>query len=181
MGTKVLVVPGINNSGPAHWQSLWEQGDPAFRRIRVPDWDRPVCADWVAAIGDAVREAGAPLVIVAHSLGCLALAAWAAGEREDSVRAVVRGLMFVAVPDPQGPNFPDEATGFAPVPAAVLPAPAIVVASEDDPYGGSVFGRRCADAWGARFVDVGAAGHINADSGLGDWPQGRALLESLRA
>jgi predicted alpha/beta hydrolase family esterase len=29
-------------------------------------------------------------------------------------------------------------------------------------------------------VTVGDAGHINGDSGLGDWPAGFALLEELR-
>ena len=55
----------------------------------------------------------------------------------------------------------------------------LVVASHDDPYGSLDFSRGCADAWGSRWVDIGPAGHINGDSGLGDWPEGKRLLESL--
>lgn len=176
VNASVLLVPGINNSGPSHWQSLWEQEHPSFRRIRVRDWDRPVCAEWIEAIDDAVRAADGPLVIVAHSLGCLPLAEWAARAATD----VVRGAMFVAIPDPAGPRFPAEATGFGGPPLQRLRFPSIVVSSEDDPFGTPEHARRNATAWGSRFVNVGAAGHINAGSGLGAWEAGLQLLQSLR-
>ena len=35
---------------------------------------------------------------------------------------------------------------------------------------------RLATHWGATLYNIGPHGHINAESGLGDWPQGRALL-----
>ncbi|OYU42993.1 MAG: alpha/beta hydrolase, partial [Burkholderiales bacterium PBB4] len=37
-----------------------------------------------------------------------------------------------------------------------------------------------AHSWGSRFVNYGARGHINADSGLGDWPEGLQFLEQLQ-
>jgi len=168
-------MPGINNSGPTHWQTLWQAAHPNLLRIEVPDWDHPVCADWVAAIDDAVGAAGQPVIIVAHSLGCLPVVEWALAD----ARPALKALLLVSVPDPSGPAFPREATGFAPLVCRPLPCPAIVVSSEDDPYGSPEYARRCADRLGSRFVNIGKAGHINATSGLGDWPRGFELLSSL--
>jgi len=171
--TPVLILPGIGNSGPEHWQSYWERLEPSFRRIQVPNWDEPELSDWVAAIDAEVKRAAAPPVIAAHSLGCLALAHWArAGGR-------LHAALLVAVPDPHGPEFPAVARSFGPVPLERLPFRTIVVASRDDSYGSFEHASRCAEAWGSELSDVGNAGHINAQSGLGDWPAGRALLSDL--
>ncbi|WP_443192455.1 RBBP9/YdeN family alpha/beta hydrolase [Pseudomonas indica] len=174
MGDKVLILPGYGNSGPGHWQSLWQAAGPAFQRVEQRDWEHPVCAEWVAALEKAVAEAGDDCVLVAHSLACLLVAHWAAQTRQS-----VRAALLVALPDPSGPAFPSDASGFAPVPLMPLPFPSLVVASRDDPYGSLDFSRSCAGAWGSRWVDIGPAGHINGDSGLGDWPEGKRLLESL--
>lgn len=175
----VLLMPGIGNSGPAHWQSLWEKSDPSFARIQAGDWDHPVCSSWIAAIDRTVADAEAPVVIVAHSLGCLAVAVWAAWATREPVPQV-RGLMLVSVPDPAGPRFPAEAQGFSLPLMNKLPYDSIIVSSEDDPYGTPAHARRCAEAWGSRFINVGAAGHINADSKLGRWERGLELLAALR-
>jgi uncharacterized protein len=175
MMATVLLMPGINNSGPTHWQSLWEKTHPACRRIQVDDWDRPLCANWVDAIQHAVELSTEAVIIVAHSLGCLPVVEWAMRGHTASIRA----LMLVSVPDPQGPNFPGEASGFSPLPLRPLPVRSIVVSSENDPFGSPDYARRCADAWGSRFINVGAAGHINANSGLGEWDQGRNILREF--
>jgi predicted alpha/beta hydrolase family esterase len=175
MNTPVLIVPGIGNSGPDHWQSLWEANDPSMVRIRVENWDRPVCTSWVKAIDDQARNADESLVVVAHSLGCLAFAHWAAQHRQK-----IRGAMLVAVPNPSGPSFPQQAEGFAPLPFLKLSFKSILVCSQDDLYGGSEYAKLCADAWGSTIVDVGRAGHINAASNLGRWPAGFELLNELR-
>lgn len=174
MQSKVLVVPGIYNSGPEHWQSRWEVANPSWSRLQVPDWNEVERADWVQALEQQVSALGEDTVIVAHSLGCLAVAHWAAehGRR-------IRAAMLVAVPDPQGPAFPAAAHGFAPLPMARLPFPSLVVASEDDRYGSIAHAQRCADAWGSRWQSVGAAGHLNEASGLGDWPPGRQWLAEM--
>jgi uncharacterized protein len=174
MQHRILIVPGIYNSGPEHWQSLWEAKYPHFQRVMQRDWDHPVCDEWVAALEQAVADAGPQAIIVAHSMGCLTVAHWAA-----STQLPVAGALLVSVPDPTGPNFPAEAVGFAPVPLTSMPFKSIVVASSDDPYGSFDYMQRCASAWGSRFVPIGAKGHINASSGLGDWPEGYALLETL--
>ena len=171
--TPVLILPGIGGSGPAHWQSRWEVLEPAFRRIEMPDWDRPELSTWLSTLDAAVNAAPAAPVIVAHSLGCMAVAHWAArGGR-------ARAALLVAVPDPAGPLYPDEAASFAAMPRQPLGFPSHVVASQNDPYGGFEYAKATALCWGSAFTDVGAVGHINADSELGDWPVGRQLLAGL--
>lgn len=174
MSRPVLVVPGINNSGPQHWQSLWERQDPALVRVRFNEWDQPDRHDWVATLESTVRALGADTVIVAHSLGCLAVAHWAAG-----TTTPVAGALLVAVPDPEGPNFPADAKHFAPLPQQQFGFPSVIVASDNDPYSSAAHVDACARAWGSRVVRIGAHGHINAGSGLGDWLQGRQLLRDL--
>src|SRR5258708_35444679 len=66
----VLLVPGIGNSGPAHWQSLWQAKHPDVRRVMQRDWDHPVCDEWVGALDHAVGQAAVLPVLAAHSLGC---------------------------------------------------------------------------------------------------------------
>lgn len=174
MSSPVLILPGIGNSGPDHWQTRWEQADPAFTRVAQRDWERPICSEWVAALDLAVQRAGPAAVLVAHSLACLVVAHWAARSH-----APIRGALLVAVPDPTGPNFPPQAQGFAATPARRFAFPSTLVVSRDDPYGTTAHSARLAAAWGSEVVDIGACGHINAASGLGDWPAGRALLSSL--
>lgn len=178
MAPPILILPGLNNSGPAHWQTRWEQRLPDARRVPERDWDRPRRDEWVAALAGAVAAAGAGVVLVAHSLGCLQVAHWIAGGAP-SAGALVRGALLVAPPDPEAPDFPDVVTGFAPLPSARLPFPSILVASTNDPYGTWTFAARCAQAWGSQLVNAGPLGHINADSGLGDWEAGLRLLEQL--
>lgn len=170
----VLILPGFGNSGPQHWQSQWQAAEPAFHRLAQRDWEHPVCLEWQAVLEQAVTDAGSEVVLVAHSLGCLLVAHWAVHSKQQ-----IRGALLVAVPDPAGPEFPAQASGFAPVPMQPLPFPSIVVASSDDPYGSIDHVRACANAWGSRRVEIGAAGHINAASGLGDWQQGFDLLRNL--
>jgi predicted alpha/beta hydrolase family esterase len=182
MPTAVLILPGIGGSGPEHWQTAWEQDIPGARRVSVPDWDRPVCAHWTAALEAAVADAaasGSRVAIVAHSLGCLQLVHWAKGRRAGPVQ----GALLVAPPDPDAASFPPPPIilGFRPLPLDRLPFPSVLVASHDDPYAGFDFASRAARAWGSRLIDLGRRGHINAGSGLGTWPEGRAWLDELRA
>lgn len=181
MQERILIVPGIGNSGEQHWQSRWQHGHANVTRIAPDSWDAPECEDWVAAIERALRAlpaCGPRTLIAAHSLGCLAVAHWAARQAAGGAAAVA-GVLLVAVPDPHGPAFPAEARGFAPLPASRLPFPSMIVASDDDPYGSVAHAERCAAAWGGALHRIGARGHINAASCLGDWPEGWRLLESL--
>lgn len=176
MTTRALMVPGLWSSGPEHWQTHWEAADPSFRRVEQEEWDSADRRAWVQRLDDAVRQAGRGVVLAAHSLGCATVAHWAglAGR-------TVRGALLVAPADVDGAGFPLEARGFAPMPLRPLPFPSILVASEDDPYLSMDRARLMAESWGSRLVEVGALGHLNSASGLGAWPEGRALLDELLA
>jgi predicted alpha/beta hydrolase family esterase len=172
--TPVLVLPGIGNSGPQHWQTLWELRHPDWRRVNLDHWDSPVCDEWVRALDVAVQACPSPPLLVAHSLACLLVAHWAS-----CVPTTVKGALFVAIPEPGNPRFPATARGFAPVPMQPHGFPSIVVASANDPFGSLAHAQHCATAWGSAFVDIGEAGHINADSGHGAWNEGYALFQQL--
>lgn len=176
MNSTVLTLPGIGNSGPQHWQSHWEKTNPSFVRVQQRDWDSPVCEEWLAVLEKSVARTGTGAVLVAHSLACLLVAHWAA-----STKLRVAGALLVAPPNPDGPNFPKEAVGFSPVAIRPFTFPSIVVASSNDPYGTLEFANFCASAWGGRFVNIGTAGHINSESGLGEWREGFSLLQELVA
>ncbi|WP_242920342.1 RBBP9/YdeN family alpha/beta hydrolase [Pontibacter liquoris] len=174
MAIQLIMVPGLGNSGPQHWQSLWEAQDTAIRRVGQSDWDTPTCAAWVKKLHEEIQQADAPVVLVAHSLGCLAVVHWARHYQGN-----VKAAMLVAPPDAERPDFPQEATGFAPIPQQKLPFPTIVVASSNDPYISMQRVQELGRNWGSQLVSVGDARHINASSGLGDWPQGQQLLQEL--
>ena len=112
MDQTIVIVPGIGNSGPDHWQSHWEAALPGAVRMSPASWDAPDLRDWMAALDEAVAQAATPPVVICHSLGCLLFAHW----RAASTR-VVRGAWLVAVPDSGGPRFPVAARAFADVPA----------------------------------------------------------------
>ena len=159
LDTPVLVLPGIGNSGPQHWQTLWELRHPNWQRVNLGGWDGPVCEDWVHALDVAVGACPSPPVLVAHSLACLLVAHWV----HRSAR-IPKGAFLVAVPDPKGVSFPAEAQGFVPVPLAPFTFRSLVVASANDSLGSLAHAKHCAMAWGSMFIDIGQAGHINARS-----------------
>ena len=170
-----LILPGYGNSGPQHWQSRWQQ-EANFERVEQTEWFHAERSAWVAALDAAVeRNAHRPLLLVAHSLGCLTVAYWAA----EHPLTQVQGALLVAPPDPNGANFPTTITGFDQPPQQWLPFPTTLVMSTDDPYARPEFAEQCASYWGSHLVNLGARGHINHDSGLGDWPEGRLLLQEL--
>lgn len=174
----ILTVPGLNNSGPAHWQSAWERERGDMARVELGGWARPHRNGWVNQLNLAIRRAGRPVILVAHSLGCHAVAWWAAMERPAYGDPVV-GALLVAPPEVDVAPVDERLKSFGPAPKEPLPFPSIVVASHDDPYIQFHRARRLAQFWGGRFADAGAAGHINADSNLGAWPFGQFLLRTL--
>ena len=177
----IVIVPGLGGSGPEHWQSLWAAQLPRCARVVQSDWDRPDRELWLQSLRRTIEDAGAPVVLVAHSLAC-ALVAHAVRRWPGLFARAVRGALLVAPADVDSPaHTPPETRGFAPIPRARLPFPATVIASDDDPYVSIARARGFAAAWGATFVAAGAIGHINAASGLGDWPAGRRALDALVA
>lgn len=175
----VYLLPGWLDSGPDHWQTRWERlhGD---RRVVQDDWSWPRRGDWMARLDqtliDAPEPPATPVLLVAHSLGCLLVSAWAAHSHHT---ARVAGALLVAPPDTERDDMPPQLHGWRPIVRKALPFPAIAVISRDDPYGNAERMTALAQAWGADIVDAGARGHLNHESGLADWPEGRALLARL--
>ncbi len=175
MSLNVLILPGWQNSGPVHWQSRWETlyGD---LRVEQHDWMRPLRGDWISRLEDVLLSQTCPSILVAHSLGCLLTAAWASHSRNTHL---VQGALLVAPGDPEQPELQAALKSWLPVVRQSLPFPSILLGSQNDPYCSLERAKVFASDWGSEFVDYGARGHINADSGLGDWPEGRALLAGL--
>lgn len=174
---RFVMVPGIDGSDDEHWQSIWERelGSSA-ERLAPSSWSDPDLADWCDAL-DRCVPADRPSLLIAHSLGCLAVARWAASRDPRAAR----GVVLVAPPDPSGPRFPDTAATFIGLPVEPLPIPGLVIASDDDPYASPRATGQLASGWRVPVVSVGAAGHLNSASGLGGWPAGRALITAFRA
>ncbi len=197
MKSTTLIVPGLYGSGDAHWQSWLERelasAQNIVRRVQQRDWNVARLADWTRQVGDAIDAAIGPVWIVAHSFGCLATVAAAAGRGEQ-----VAGALLVAPANPErfaaeglleslpasaGEHTaaPASATISASLPHAPLGFPSMVVASSNDPWMRLTAASVWADRWGAQFECIGRAGHINADAGFGAWPQGLALFRQLQA
>ncbi|HZY17864.1 MAG TPA: alpha/beta hydrolase [Ramlibacter sp.] len=172
-GALPLIVPGWRDSGAGHWQTLWAEQLPGALRVVQDDWVHPTRAAWVGTIARYVMEAPQPVVIVAHSLGCIA-----AVHLPPEAARRVRAALLVAPADPERRALLND---FAPVPHERLPYRSIVVASTNDPYCPSRLAGAYARAWGSEFVRLPGAGHINVESGHGEWTLGFALLQSLLA
>jgi len=172
---RILLLPGWQNSGPGHWQTRWESvhGD---HRVEQHEWMRPLRGDWSIRLEEEVLASPGPVVLAAHSLGCILVAAWASHSRNTHK---VRGALLVAPGDLERDDLRQQIPGWAPIVRQPLPFPAVLIAANDDPYCEASRSRQLASDWGARFVDAGARGHLNAESGLGDWPEGRGLLNEI--
>jgi predicted alpha/beta hydrolase family esterase len=164
-----LVVPGLHNSGSAHWQTWFEQVVPHSRRVNQPDWETPHLPSWAFPVQQALGTLSTPAWIVAHSFGCLAAVVAAS-----LLPHTVKGALLVAPADPERFQIP------ARILAAPLPFPTRVVASSNDPWVSLASARLWAQTWGSDFINVGPLGHINADSGHGPWPEVLTHLEELQ-
>jgi predicted alpha/beta hydrolase family esterase len=171
----VLLLPGWLDSGPAHWQSRWEAVH-GYRRVDQADWLWPRRGDWMARLDEVVLDSRGPLLLAAHSLGCQLVASWAAHSQHT---AKVGGALLVAPPDTERDDSPPNLHNWRPIVRTRLPFASIVVVSSDDPFCDSQRSLEMATVWGADVIDIGARGHINGESGLGDWPEGHALLQQL--
>ncbi len=172
---RILLLPGWLDSGPEHWQSRW-QARHGYQRVVQSDWVWPRRGDWMARLEEVVLAQAGQVVLVAHSLGCHLVAAWAA---HSASRGRVRAAMLVAPPDLGREDTPPNLFNWRPVVRDVLPFRSRIVASADDPYSSLPSTQALATAWGSDLLLLGPRGHLNGDSGLGDWGQGLELLQSL--
>jgi uncharacterized protein len=131
----------------------------------------------MAQLDTAVLAAPAgPVLLAAHSLGCILVAAWASHSQHTQR---VRGALLVAPGDTETEAFAAQLPSWSPIVRSKLPFKSTMLASHNDPYCSFSKAQQLASAWGSAFVDYGHRGHINAESGLGDWPEGHAMLMAM--
>ena len=173
---QILLMPGLYNSGPEHWQTLWQK-EFGFTRLEQKDWETPRCEDWVASLEETVSKSKGGLILLAHSLACVLVAQWAA----QAIASVgkVKAAMLVAPSDTERADFPAGTTGFAPISMRRLPFRGMVVASMNDRYTPFWRATDMADAWGSELINAGDCGHITTVDGYGPWPEGLRLLDEL--
>jgi predicted alpha/beta hydrolase family esterase len=166
--TTTLIIPGLNSSGSAHWQTWFESRLPNAIRVIQADWKRASLPDWSSRVRRDISRHPGPILIAAHSFGALA----AVQAAEDYSERIV-GALLVAPADPDSFGVSDA------LPDKALTFPAKIVASRNDPWLRFERAAELAERWGTGLVDLGPAGHINAEAGYGPWPYGLTLLERL--
>lgn len=171
MHPPIVIVPGWRDSGPGHWQSLWAERLVGAVRVQQDDWVTPSRPSWVGSLSRCILAQSGPVVVVAHSLGCITTA-----HLPPEAVSRIRGALLVAPADPERRSALND---FAPVPYQKLPYRSVLVASSNDPFCPVRLAGAYARAWGSEFVRMQDAGHINVESGHGEWPLGMALLQSL--
>jgi len=173
--TYYFIIPGYGGSGSEHWQTYFEKTQSNFRRINQKDWDHPDINEWVETVDKAIEGFDpASVVLVAHSLGCLTVAVWV-----KRYNRKIKAALLVAPPDTDVINQKVQEKLFEESPIQRIPFPTILVASTNDPWASIQKAEFYAQHWGSEFINIGAAGHINAQSGLGEWKQGLQILSKL--
>ena len=167
--TTTLIIPGLYSSGPDHWQTWLEDRVPGTLRVAQSDWTKPDLPEWSRRVRHVIKTMPGKLVIVAHSFGVLASVQAAADFSER-----IAGALFVAPADP------DRFGVAGHLPQGPLPFPTVLVASSNDPWMQAEQAAQWARRWHSEFVNLGAAGHINAEAGFGPWPEGLEHVERLR-
>lgn len=132
----------------------------------------------MARLDEVILADRQPVVLVAHSLGCQLVAAWADHSRHT---ARVQAAFLVAPPDVERDDTPPQLHNWRPMVRRALPFPALALASSNDPFCSLARAEGLARDWGAVLLEVGPLGHINGESDLGDWPEGRELLMRFAA
>ncbi len=175
----VVLVPGLHNPGPEHWQSIWQGKHPEYHRVQQENWDTPRCSDWIQTLHAAICKIGKGSVVLAgHSSACATIAHYAAQHADAEGR--VAAAFLVAPSDVEALTYPLGSTGFNPCHCRKLPFRSVVVTSIDDPYVTLEHVEFFAHSWGSRLIKIAVARHINAASGYGPWPDGEQWLEELR-
>ena len=169
---RLLIVPGLADSGPAHWQSWLQSQRRDAVRVKQRDWLAPELERWAARIASTLDHAGpGPWVVAAHSFGCLALVHYL---QSNPVSPVV-GALLVA------PAEPDRFGIGGLLPLRSLPIPTTLMFSENDPWLTPASARRCAARWSSQSVNLGAAGHVNAEAGFGPFPLALRWIDAFSA
>jgi len=174
MTKQIFIAPGFGGSGEEHWQTYWQRENTEYIRIEQDRWFQPVAEEWSGKFDYYIRQAKGDVYIVAHSLACLALAFWA-----QQTKYSIKGALLVAPPCATDEKLASVVQGFSPEPMDKLPFRSILVASTNDEYRSIGKSQELALNWGSEFVNIGEKGHINGNSNLHNWPEGRVYLDKL--
>lgn len=176
---RYLIVPGWQGSADAHWQSHWHRSLPNSARVEQTDWLNPDRNTWVAELQRSIASDPRPTILIAHSLGCITVAHWAA-QAPVELLGRVQGTLLVAPADVQRSNCPAALQNFAPIPQQPLPFPSQLVGSDNDSAASAARAIELARDWGSDVTILSGAGHINVQSGHQRWEQGFAYLYRLQ-
>jgi uncharacterized protein len=170
--TNYLIIPGLGNSGPEHWQTYFETKGSNFIRINQQEWDAPNCEDWIETIDAALSNVDlSTVVLIGHSLACTTIAHWAKRYGKK-----IKGALLVAPSDVDVPGYNFPTIGFSPIPSEKISFKTIVVASTNDEWVTLERAQYFANNWGSEMINIGEAGHINTAAGFGKWDEGLKLL-----
>src|SRR5262245_27431802 len=118
----VLIVPGLRDHVPEHWQALLTSQLPRVRGVVPMGHDNLDCQIRVEAIEEEATRIDDPIILVAHSGGVIAALHWA-----QQTKRAVRGALFAAPADferPMPEGYPAidalERGGWLPVPRSAL-------------------------------------------------------------
>ncbi|MDR0793656.1 MAG: alpha/beta hydrolase [Chitinophagaceae bacterium] len=174
--TNYFIIPGLGNSGEAHWQTFFEKSLPDIQKINQQDWETPKCIDWIETIDKTISGYDlSTVILIGHSLGCAAINWWA-----NHYKKKIKGALLVAPSDAEAPQYTFATEGFTPIPLQKISFKTIVVASTNDYWLSLERAKFFAESWGSEFINIGNAGHINAEAGYGKWEQGLEILEKLK-
>ncbi|WP_339082802.1 alpha/beta hydrolase [Pseudomonas sp. TMP9] len=177
---RYLIVPGWQGSADEHWQSHWQRSLPGSSRVEQRDWLNPDRQAWVAELQRSIDSDPRPTILIAHSLGCITVAHWAAQAPVEALSRV-RAALLVAPADVQRADCPPALQNFAPIPQHLLPFPSQLIGSDNDGAASAARAIELARDWGSEATILENAGHINVTSGHRRWEQGFAYLYRLQS
>lgn len=177
----ILIVPGLRDHVSNHWQTLLAAKLPKVRSVTPLEHDKLSRAARVDAIERTLADIEGPVIIVAHSAGAMMVAHWAQRATRPIQGALLATPSDMETPMPAGYPTVDQLddNGWLPIPRTRLPFPSILAAGSNDPLSRLERARALAQAWGSRFVELGAVGHLNPASGFGEWPRAEELIREL--
>ena len=176
MKIHLLLLPGLGDSDPLHWQSFWLKKFNPSTKLVQENWDEPKLEDWLKELKKAIQKINSPTILVAHSLAVSLIMHWASANSHPNIV----GALLVAPADVDSPDHtPEVIRNFSPMPLQKLSFPSIVVCSENDPYMDLKKGEYLAEKWGSEFINIGQKGHINSNSNLDYWEEGQLIVQQL--
>ena len=175
---RYLLVPGGGGSGAEHWHHRWADDLPNCDWIHQQDPSDGTRAEWVETIDGKINESSEPVVLIAHSLACVAVAHWSSTHSGPVAAAL---LVAPADIDDDWAEPDSLYKRFQPIPTQPLRFPSVVVSSSNDPFLSVDRALEFSQTWESGFVGIGEHLHIGSDADLGAWPEGRAVLAELLA